>query len=680
MTTPFYVDLFYEDVGFTNDYSNVLQFEDKASREAYFDNIAHYHMENTQFNNMNVEGNSVKIAFDNLQSVDFDEINYIRIATRLYGTETTIDTLEYGFIIDYEVIASAENCTVVEFTFEKDIWTNYQFNFTLKECNVERSHMDRWDENGNIIYTRPSYDGLDSYMTIKEKKNFDNKMKFYTLYNYRAGSIVMSAFKEIEEEIAYVFISAIIEVSGVDSLNTYVFPIRLTDDSYVHTETYDEYDSGAITAFRNGNTSKQFPTKAALNNGTLYNALGLNSETVVNIQVLYNCSLEFKSEGTLTNFTNRIYTMDGDSEVFMLNTSGNYAYYKLDTANMFKKEGVGRYIKDYTLDKDMPEMPSDGEDYSDEHEIMLYKSPVIKRYISNFDGSMYMEIPDIFINKDTIRITTLISNISVNNIITMDDEIAESAMVNGAMTIPALGGDLVSDAWKNYVMTYRDTDRELMWTNILTAGIADAGSTGISAGIGYRANQERAEMANIQRSMVDGRTKYGRSLKAESQMYSGFAKQAAGMSLVGGAVQFAANAYGTYMAQEIKEKAIKNTPGTLAKSGDATSYINANIDYNLFYIELKCDEQSYKTYADIFKKFGYGIYGVIQPNIKSRKYFNYIKTAGAILTGNVNQSILANLAVLFDKGMTIWHMDYTTRATLYDYTKENIERSLMTNE
>ena len=40
-------------------------------------------------------------------------------------------------------------------------------------------------------------------------------------------------------------------------------------------------------------------------------------------------------------------------------------------------------------------MPSDGEDYSDEHEIMLYKSPVVKRYISNFDGSMYMEIPDI---------------------------------------------------------------------------------------------------------------------------------------------------------------------------------------------------------------------------------------------------------------------------------------------
>ena len=188
MSTPFYVDLFYEDIGFTNDYSNVLQFNTKEEREAYFDNIAHYRMENTEFNNMNIEGNSVKIAFYDLQSVDLDEINYLRIATRLYGSSTTIDTLEYGFIIDYSVISSTEDCTVVEFVFEKDIWQNYQFNFTLKECNVERSHIDRWGEGNNPIYTRPSNDLLDTYMLISKKVELVDISR-YKWYYYRRAII-----------------------------------------------------------------------------------------------------------------------------------------------------------------------------------------------------------------------------------------------------------------------------------------------------------------------------------------------------------------------------------------------------------------------------------------------------------------------------------------------------------
>lgn len=679
MSTPYYCDLFYEDIGFTNDYSNVLQFNSKADREAYFDNIAHYHMEYTEFNNMNVTGNSIKIAFYDIQSVDLDEINYLRIATRLYGTSTTLDTLEYGFVIDYDVLSSAEDCTVVQFIFEKDIWMNYQFNFELRECNVERSHMDRWDEDGNIIYTRPSYDGLDSYM--KEYKTQKLSRNFTHLWH--RDDIGYGEDIEVTEKLAFVFITYLkpAQDTSPEKIEIYCFPVSLgtTNNIYpFHIATYKVATQG----YHIGDAIA-CPTMREIVDGTIANYLGLDANRIVNMQIVYDLSVNITttqgSSGSTFHFTTKIETPSGliFASSWIVNPNFNtHGCYVVSGSSLLNYQ-TSRLSVEYEYEKSLPVLPVDGDDYSETHELMLYKSPVLKRYITNYDGSVRAEIPDINIEDNTFTVTSFISNISAYNLITLNNELSASSIINFSATIPSLGGDVISNAWQNYVMEYRNTDRELMWTNIATMGMADAGSTGISAGIGYRANQERAEMANIQRSMVDGRTKYGRSLKAESQMYSGFAKQAAGMSLIGGGVQFAANAIGTYMAQEIKEKSIKNTPGSLAHSGDATSYFLSNVDENLVYNEVICDEESYKQYADIFKKFGYAIYGVITPNIKSRKYFNYIKTAGAILTGNVNQSILANLAVLFDKGMTIWHMDYTTKATLYDYTKENIERSLM---
>lgn len=665
MSVPYYVDLFYEDIGFTNDYSNVLQFNSKEEREAYFDNIAHYRMENTQFNNMNIEGNSVKIAFYDLQSVDLDEINYLRIATRLYGSSTTIDTLEYGFVIDYSVITSAEDCTVVEFTFEKDIWMNYQFNFTLKECNIERSHMDRWNTDGTIKYTRPCMDALESYMKLKKSQEIDKRYRFKTrIHNTTQGTYYD---KYVKENIALVLISHVIG----SSIENKLIPIIMSN--------YTIEEGEVITGFislHDSNGYKMFPTKNSIANGAVLNTFNINPEQIINISVIYNPSIEIQTEENGEYFTNKFYDMN-DREMPLVAPDYNYVSLALATPG---NEASERFTSEIIIDKSLPVLPENGDNYSNTHEPMLYKSPIIKRYITSYMGDEVCEISDVFINLNTIYITNLFSAIGSSNILSFSRNIAESSLQSGNMQMSAINAPILSDPWKSYAMTYRNTDRELMWTNILTAGLVDAGSTGISAGIGYRANQERAEMANIQRSMVDGRTKYGRALKAESQMYGSFAKQAAGMSIAGGVVQFGANAYSTYKGQELKEQSIKNTPTTAIKMGEFDSYLYADIDKNLEYVELVADDESYNQYANIFKKFGYAIYGVIQPNIKSRKYFNYIKTAGAILTGNVNQAILANLAVLFDKGMTIWHMDCTTKDTLYTYNKENIERTLMVSD
>ena len=64
-----------------------------------------------------------------------------------------------------------------------------------------------------------------------------------------------------------------------------------------------------------------------------------------------------------------------------------------------------------------------------------------------------------------------------------------------------------------------------------------------------------------------------------------------------------------------------------------------------------------------------------KPNVKSRKYFDYILTAGCIIEGSLNGSIKQELATIYDNGITIFHGDYTS--TLEYPTEENIERSLL---
>ena len=322
----------------------------------------------------------------------------------------------------------------------------------------------------------------------------------------------------------------------------------------------------------------------------------------------------------------------------------------------------------------MPIKPIDGSDYSVEYEPMMYKSPVMERYVTNNDGSQSFKIPDIkMMDVTDVYIKTLVSPSEAYNIVSLtelgNESLAGNVLISAIGQINSEQCDVINSYWQEYCITQRDADRKMMWANILTGGISDAGSTAISAGIGYRSNMERSQLADIRATWTHPNVD-------ESRMYSKYAKQAAGMSIGGGALQFGANAVRTYIGQETKESAIKNKPAALTKTGNWFGKITSGI-YKTEYVELTCDEKSYDQYANMFNKFGYAIYGVIKPDIKSRKYFNYIKTAGAILTGNVNQAILANLAVLFDRGMTIWHMDYTTKETLYDYTKENIERTLL---
>ena len=64
---------------------------------------------------------------------------------------------------------------------------------------------------------------------------------------------------------------------------------------------------------------------------------------------------------------------------------------------------------------------------------------------------------------------------------------------------------------------------------------------------------------------------------------------------------------------------------------------------------------------------------VLTPNLKSRYYYNYIKTVGCNLTtDSIPRSHLEELKAIFDRGTTIWHID-REGVIVGDYSNDNYE-------
>jgi hypothetical protein len=70
---------------------------------------------------------------------------------------------------------------------------------------------------------------------------------------------------------------------------------------------------------------------------------------------------------------------------------------------------------------------------------------------------------------------------------------------------------------------------------------------------------------------------------------------------------------------------------------------------------------------EFFSQFGYKCNRVKVPNITGRRNWNYVKTVGCYIAGNVPQEDMAEIKAMFDKGITLWH----NPATFADYSQNN---------
>lgn len=74
-----------------------------------------------------------------------------------------------------------------------------------------------------------------------------------------------------------------------------------------------------------------------------------------------------------------------------------------------------------------------------------------------------------------------------------------------------------------------------------------------------------------------------------------------------------------------------------------------------------------KRIDDFFSMYGYLTNEVDIPNLYNRPNWNYVKTIGANITGDIPQLDLQTIKTMFDNGVTLWH----NPKNFLDYSKNN---------
>ena len=117
------------------------------------------------------------------------------------------------------------------------------------------------------------------------------------------------------------------------------------------------------------------------------------------------------------------------------------------------------------------------------------------------------------------------------------------------------------------------------------------------------------------------------------------------------------------MAQIEKQRMLPDNV-TLGSSATALGY--GLLDNNIF--SQYCIRREFAEKIDkYFDMFGYLTNTVKIPNLNNRPNWNYVKTLGANITGNIPQVDMQQIKDIFDNGVTLWH----NASTFLDYSQNN---------
>ena len=160
---------------------------------------------------------------------------------------------------------------------------------------------------------------------------------------------------------------------------------------------------------------------------------------------------------------------------------------------------------------------------------------------------------------------------------------------------------------------------------------------------------------------------------------------------VGGVIDSVFGGVGSYMdkkhtnmqSQLTRESAIssalatandmRSTPNTLLSQGSNIIYGLRNGGQELRLYRYGLTERYYEKIGDYFAQFGYKQNKMMEININSRYYYNYIKTIGInIKTNKIPNNYLNILKGIFDNGTTIWHID-NDGVEIGNYSMDNRE-------
>lgn len=134
----------------------------------------------------------------------------------------------------------------------------------------------------------------------------------------------------------------------------------------------------------------------------------------------------------------------------------------------------------------------------------------------------------------------------------------------------------------------------------------------------------------------------------------------ASLGLTAGSVSSIANTVGAFYD--------RSKQGSKAEGTLTASTVNVNYGRMTFTVqEMSISKEYAKIIDEFFTMFGYKVNRVKKPEIYTRRSFNYVKTNGMKVTGNIPQKFKDELNSAFDRGMTFWE----SYANMFNYDVNN---------
>lgn len=148
---------------------------------------------------------------------------------------------------------------------------------------------------------------------------------------------------------------------------------------------------------------------------------------------------------------------------------------------------------------------------------------------------------------------------------------------------------------------------------------------------------------------------------------TGFAVAGVPGAIVGGLVGAGAGLIGEARSQHLEKTKANMTPDQVAGNLNSGDLAWAKYRSEFTYLPMSIKAEYARCIDEFFSQFGYKCNRVKLPNITGRRNWNYVKTVGCYIDGDVPQADLQEIKSMFDKGVTFWH----NASTFGDYSQNN---------
>lgn len=141
----------------------------------------------------------------------------------------------------------------------------------------------------------------------------------------------------------------------------------------------------------------------------------------------------------------------------------------------------------------------------------------------------------------------------------------------------------------------------------------------------------------------------------------------AAIGIGAGLGSYAANLIGTALEQHRAKSQANLIPDQARGNANSGDIVWSKLKSQFTFIPMSVKPEIAYCIDEFFSQFGYKCNRVKVPNITGRRNWNYVKTVGCYIAGNVPQDDMAEIKAMFDKGITLWH----NPATFADYSQSN---------